>query len=109
MDARLGCLERNLPSDSAQISLIDAVSDIFITSAQLENGIPFWKLLPNASSNFRKFSKAYDIYTDVARKYIHESLERSNRLRVDMLTIYLSLYLHMLITSSSSFYEVKTI
>ena len=99
MDARLGCLERNLPSDSAQISLIDAVSDIFITSAQLENGIPFWKLLPNASQNFRKFSKAYDIYTDVARKYIHESLERSNRLRVNMLTIYLSIYLNIMISS----------
>ena len=84
MDARLGCLERNLPSDSDQISLIDAVSDIFITSGQLENGIPFWKLLPDASPNFRKFSKAYDIYTNVARKYIHDSIERSNRLRVNM-------------------------
>ena len=85
MDARLGCLERNLPSDSDQISLIDAVSDIFITSGQLENGIPFWKLLPDASPNFRNFSKAYDIYTNVARKYIHDSIERSNRLRVNKL------------------------
>ena len=93
MDTRLGCLQPDLQSDSDQIALIDAVSDIFLSSAKLENGIPLWQKLPNctkyyASSNFRKFSNAYDIYSRTAKKYINESLERSNILRVKIYSIF---------------------
>jgi hypothetical protein len=82
MDVRIDCLQSELSSDSDQMSLINAVSDIFLTSGKLEDQIPFWKLLPNASPNFRKFNNAYDVYTRVAKKYIHEAIERSNVLRV---------------------------
>ena len=82
MDVRIGCLQSELLSDSDQMSLINAVSDIFLTSGKLEHQIPFWKMLPNASPNFRKFSNAYDVYTRIAQKYIQESIERSNLLRV---------------------------
>ena len=82
MDVRIGCIEPELSSDSDQMSMINAVSDIFLTSGKLEDQIPFWKLLPNASPNFRKFSNAYDVYTTVAKKYIQESIEKSNILRV---------------------------
>ena len=85
MDVRIGCLQPDLLDDSDQMSLINAVSDIFMTSGQLEDSIPLWKLLPNASPNFRKFSNAYDVYTRVSKKYIHESIERSNILRVIIL------------------------
>ena len=84
MDVRIGCLESELLSDSDQMSLINAVSDIFLTSGKLEHQIPFWKLLPNASPDFRKFSNAYDVYISVAKKYIQESLERSIILKVNV-------------------------
>lgn len=82
MDTRLGCIEADLQPDSDQLALINAVSDMFVTTAKLEDGIPFWKLLPTASPNFRKFSNAYDVYTKTAAKYIHESMERINLLKV---------------------------
>ena len=82
MDVRIGCLQSELLRDSDQMSLINAVSDIFLTSGKLEHQIPFWKMLPNASADFRKFSNAYDVYTKIAKKYIQESIERSNVLRV---------------------------
>ena len=85
MDRRLGCLEPDLHPDSDEIALINAVSDIFITSGKMEHGIPFWQLLPTASPNFRKFSNAYDVYTRTAKKYIHESLERIKQLKVSKL------------------------
>ena len=81
MDTRLGCLQE-LPPDSDQLALINAVTDIFVSSGKLEDGIPFWKLLPNASPNFRKFSNAYDVYTKTATKYIHKSVEKLNYLKV---------------------------
>ena len=83
-DTRLGCLDPQLPSESDQIALIDAVSDIFTSSAKLEDAIPFWKLWPNGSQNYRKFSNAYDVYMRTAKKYINESLERSIRLKVTL-------------------------
>ena len=91
-DTRLGCLDPNLATDSDQVALIDAVSDIFQTSAKLEHTIPFWKLWPKGSPNYRKFSNAYDVYMRTAKKYINESLERSIRLQVKLLsTFYLPL------------------
>ena len=76
LDTRLGCLQAELPPNSEQLAVINAVSDIFITSAKLEDGIPFWQLLPNASPTFRKFSKAYDVYTETAAKHIHKSIDK---------------------------------
>ena len=96
-DTRLGCLDPNLADESDQIALIDAVSDIFQTSAKLEHTIPFWKLWPKVSPNYRKFSNAYDVYMRTAKKYINESLERSIRLQVKLQDIKLCFYsIHLL-------------
>ena len=96
MDTRLGCLQAELPSDSDQLALINAVSDIFITNGKLDDGIPFWKLLPNASPNFRKFSNAYDVYTKTAAKYIHKSMERISHLKVTPLRITNYIYKYLM-------------
>ena len=95
-DTRLGCLDPNLQSDSDQIALIDAVSDIFLMSAKLEDGLPFWKLWPNGSHNYRKFSNAYDIYMRIAKKYINESLDRSFRLQVKIYSLRRDQNIHLM-------------
>jgi hypothetical protein len=48
MNARLGCLDNNLPKDSHQMIIIQAVSDILTTSMYLDNGLQTWRLFPGS-------------------------------------------------------------
>nr|APH81397.1 cytochrome P450 CYP3020A1 [Tigriopus kingsejongensis] len=73
LNQRVGCLEVDLPPESEQLKIINGVSTILKTTADLDNGIHFWKYFP--SSSFKAFTEACDIFKETCFKYIHKSLE----------------------------------
>ena len=72
LNARLGCLEPNVPEDSDQMKIIRAVSDIFKTSSILDNGMQLWRFLPSPKLN--QFKNGYDVFRDLCYKYISAAL-----------------------------------
>ncbi|KAF8795077.1 putative cytochrome P450 301a1 like protein [Argiope bruennichi] len=77
LDARLGCLQKDLPAESDGMQMINSVLTQFQCMNKLEmfaGNIPFWKLFPTPT--WRRFVKASDIYAKISFKYINQSLQR---------------------------------
>lgn len=72
LNARLGCLEPNLPQDSHQMQIIRAVSDIFSNSMYLDNRFQFWRFFP--SPKLKKFTNGYNTFRDLCSVYINQAL-----------------------------------
>ncbi|XP_054706842.1 LOW QUALITY PROTEIN: uncharacterized protein LOC129216650 [Uloborus diversus] len=76
LDTRLGCLQIDLPKDSDGMKMIDSAQTQFQLISELEGmtgNLPFWKLFP--TPKWRKFTKAADVFTEIAFKYINRSLD----------------------------------
>ena len=73
LNARLGCLEPNLPENSDQMTIIRAVSDIFRTSAVLDNGAQLWRLLYSPTLN--QFTEGYNVFKDLCYRHIRVALD----------------------------------
>jgi len=76
LDAKLGCLEENLPADSDTNRLIKAV-DVALgqDASELAGGMPIWKYI--ATPSYKRFDKASDEIYNVSKKYIDEAIEKS--------------------------------
>lgn len=72
LNARLGCLEPNLPHDSHQMQIIKGVSDIFSNSMYLDNRFQFWRFFP--SPKLQKFTNGYNTFRDLCSGYINQAL-----------------------------------
>ncbi|GFQ64655.1 probable cytochrome P450 301a1, mitochondrial [Trichonephila clavata] len=76
LDTRLGCLESNLSPDSDAMQMIQSVRTQFECMNKLEafsGNIQFWKYF--TTPTWKRFTKASDIYAEIAFKYINKSLE----------------------------------
>ncbi|XP_049960933.1 probable cytochrome P450 301a1, mitochondrial [Schistocerca serialis cubense] len=74
LDARLGCLERNLPADSEQQRLIDATLAIFDCMLQLDLQPSPWRYVSTPA--WRRLVKALDCSYEVSMRHITRALER---------------------------------
>ncbi|XP_070561094.1 probable cytochrome P450 CYP44 [Ptychodera flava] len=74
MDTRLGCLEKNLDSNSEAQLMIDATGDFFTYLNKLVFGFPLYKFISTPS--WRKFLKSQDIMFRTAQKYVDETIAR---------------------------------
>lgn len=76
LDARLGCFDINITEDSDGMKMIHSVQTQFECMNELEalsGNIPLWKIFPTPT--WRKFTKAADVFTEIAFRYINRSLE----------------------------------
>lgn len=55
-NTRLGCLDSNLPRDSVNMKLVQAVTDTFDASNKLETGLQMYRFFPTLT--YRKLEKA---------------------------------------------------
>ncbi|KAF4523554.1 hypothetical protein B566_EDAN012002 [Ephemera danica] len=74
LDARIGCLQSNLPIDSEPYRLINAADQVFDLLFELEFRIPFWKLI--STPKWRRFVKALDVFTEVSTRHIENAQRR---------------------------------
>lgn len=58
LDTRLGCLEKNLPSDSESQRIIDSINTFFWNVAEVELKMPVWRVYKNKA--FRKYIGALE-------------------------------------------------
>ncbi|RXG59917.1 putative cytochrome, mitochondrial [Armadillidium vulgare] len=59
LNRRLGCLDRNLSSDSPQMKIIDIVSSLFELMVVTETEFPWWRYIPSPS--LKKLREKHDI------------------------------------------------
>ncbi|KAK5643431.1 hypothetical protein RI129_007276 [Pyrocoelia pectoralis] len=74
LDARLGCLDPNLPSNSEPQRIIDAAKYALRNVAILELKFPFWRYFP--TTIWRKYINNMNYFVEVCTKYIDEAMER---------------------------------
>jgi len=75
LDARLGCLEENIPVGSDTIKLVEAVKVALGPDASELSGMPIWKYIPTAP--YKRFDKASDEIYNISKKYITEAIEKA--------------------------------
>jgi cytochrome P450 len=73
LNARLGCLEPNLPADSDQMRIIRGVSDILSNSMYLDNSLQTWRLFPGP--RLRKFQRGYNTFKELSSVYITQAIK----------------------------------
>ncbi len=75
LNARLGCLQPDLPEHSHQMRIIRAVSAIFSNSQLLDNSLQLWRMAPNLSPKLGEFKVGYNTYKELSSLYIAEALD----------------------------------
>nr|QST15058.1 CYP362A5 protein [Diaphanosoma celebensis] len=74
MNTRLGCLSPSLAPESEAQQIINAVNTTFTEVANLEMGLPIWKIVKTPA--LRRLFHAQDIFTKTSLKYINKTLEK---------------------------------
>ncbi|KAK9872103.1 hypothetical protein WA026_016148 [Henosepilachna vigintioctopunctata] len=74
LDARLGCLDPDLPPDSEPQKIIDAAKYALRNVAILELKFPFWRYFP--TSVWTNYVKNMDYFIEVCMKHIDAAMER---------------------------------
>ncbi|XP_059479867.1 probable cytochrome P450 301a1, mitochondrial [Neocloeon triangulifer] len=83
LDARLGCLQENLPADSEPQRMIDSVHLVLQCLHALEMGnSTLWTKV--STPTWSKFEKTMDYFTGVALKYVNEAIERIKKKSGDL-------------------------
>lgn len=78
MDARLGCLEPNLPSNSEPQQIINAAKYALRNVATLELKFPFWRYFPTPL--WTKYVNNMNYFVEVCMKYIQSATERMKQM-----------------------------
>jgi cytochrome P450 family 49 subfamily A len=82
LSTRLGCLNPNLRKDSEQLMVINAVKDIFDSTAYLDATIfEHWRYFPNAELN--KFLAANEVFCRITTKYIGKAMTKIREGKTD--------------------------
>ncbi|XP_077488423.1 cytochrome P450 302a1, mitochondrial-like isoform X2 [Amblyomma americanum] len=71
LNARLGCLQRDLSSDSEQQRLVEAASETHRIIMVTENGLPFWKVWNTPA--YRKLVESQDFMASIVSKYLERA------------------------------------
>ncbi|XP_060530526.1 probable cytochrome P450 301a1, mitochondrial isoform X2 [Cylas formicarius] len=74
LDVRLGCLDRNLSSDSEALKIIDAAKYALRNIAIMELRFPFWRYFP--TSLWTRYVKNMDYFVEICMKHIDAAMER---------------------------------
>nr|XP_018916684.1 PREDICTED: probable cytochrome P450 301a1, mitochondrial [Bemisia tabaci] len=77
LDARLGCLDPNLPADSEPQKIIDAAKYALRNVAILELKFPFWRYIPaRISPLWNRYVGNMDYFIEICMKHINEAVDR---------------------------------
>ncbi|XP_044254761.1 probable cytochrome P450 301a1, mitochondrial [Tribolium madens] len=74
LDARLGCLDPNLPPDSEPQKIIEAAKYALRNVAILELKFPFWRYFP--TSLWTRYVQNMDYFVEICMKHIDAAMER---------------------------------
>ncbi|XP_077540798.1 cytochrome P450 302a1, mitochondrial-like isoform X3 [Haemaphysalis longicornis] len=72
LNTRLGCLERDLSSDSERQRLVEAASETHRIIMVTENGLPFWKVWNTPA--YRKLVDSQDFMASIVNKYLERAI-----------------------------------